>query len=194
MTPEGLRYVPDFLPPAEQAFLLERLAALGFDEWQQIRFRGQLARRRKIAFGWNYEPGARLLAPASPIPDYLRPLRDRCAAEAGLAPEMLVQVTMTFYPAGAGIGPHKDAPYFGDAVVGVSLGSAARILFRHGKEKVALLLEPGSLLLISGPARNTWTHEMPPVPATRYSIYFRSLRNETARKRRSLPGRSRTSD
>lgn len=181
MTPEGLRYVPGFLPPEDQAFLLRKLEAIPFDRWQQIWFRGQLARRRKLAFGWNYEPGSRLVEPAPPFPDYLPPLRDRCAAEAGLPAEALVQATMTFYPPGAGIGPHKDAPFFGDEVVGVSLGSAERILFRRGKDKVALTLEPGSLLVVSGPARSVWTHEMPPVAATRFSIYFRSLK---ARKRR----------
>ena len=173
---EGLRYVPGFLSADEQRFLLEKLVAIRFDQWQQVRMRGQLARRRKLAYGYNYEPSDRGLSPAPPIPDYLVPLRDRCAAELGVAPETLAQATMTLYPPGAGIGRHKDAPFFGDKVIGVSLGSEARMVFRHGKEKVPMTLEPGSLLVLSGPARSVWTHEMPPVSATRYSIYFRSLK------------------
>jgi alkylated DNA repair dioxygenase AlkB len=174
--PEGLRYVPEFLAPEEHSSLLGRLREIRFDQWHQVRFRGQLARRRKLAYGWNYEPSDRELTPAPPMPDYLLPLRDRCAAEAHLPPEKLVQATMTVYPPGAGIGPHKDAPYFGDEVVGVSLGSVARMVFRHGADKYTLTLEPGSWIELSGPSRSRWTHEMPPVPEERYSIYFRSLR------------------
>jgi alkylated DNA repair dioxygenase AlkB len=174
--PEGLRYVPGFLLADEQSALLERLREIRFDQWQQIRFRGQLARRRKLAYGWNYEPSDREVTPAPPIPGYLLPLRDRCALEAGLPPEKLVQATMTVYPPGAGIGAHKDAPTFGDEVVGVSLGSPARMIFRRGGDKYTMTLEPGSWIELSGPARSRWTHEMPPVPEERYSIYFRSLR------------------
>jgi len=174
--PEGLRYLPGFLSGGDQGVLLEKLRAIRFDQWQQIRFRGQLARRRKLAYGWNYEPGSREVTPAPPIPEYLLPLRDRCASEAGLPPGKFVQATMTVYPPGAGIGPHKDAPYFGNEVVGVSLGSEARMIFRHGTDKYVLDLEPGSWIELSGPARSRWTHEMPPVEEERYSIYFRSLR------------------
>ena len=173
---EGLRYVPDFLSPEEQRSLLEKLEAIRFDQWQQVWMRGQLARRRKLAYGYNYEPSDRALSPAPPIPDYLLPLRDRFAAALGVAPETLAQATLTSYPPGAGIGRHKDAPFFGEPVIGVSLGSEARMIFRRGKEKVAMSLEPGSLLILSGPARSVWTHEMPPVAAARYSIYFRSLK------------------
>jgi DNA oxidative demethylase len=173
---EGLRYVPEYLSPEEQRFLLEKLEAIRFDQWQQVRMRGQLARRRKLAYGYNYEPSDRALSPAPPIPEYLLPLRERCAAELGVSPETLAQATMTYYPPGAGIGRHKDAPFFGDKVIGVSLGSEARILFRHGREKVPMVLEPGSLIVLTGPARSVWTHELPPVAATRYSIYFRSLK------------------
>lgn len=174
--PEGLRYVPEFLSAREQEFLLKKLRAIGFEEWHQIRFRGQLARRRKLAYGWNYEPGSREVTPAPPLPEFLLPLRVRCAVEAGLPAEKLVQATMTVYPAGAGIGPHKDAPFFGNEVVGVSLGAEARMIFRHGTDKYILDLDPGSWIELSGPARSRWTHEMPPVEDERYSIYFRSLR------------------
>lgn len=175
-TPGGLRYQPGFLPPEDQEFLLQRLRELRFDQWQQIRFRGQLARRRKVAYGWNYEPSDRELTRAPPMPEYLHRFRDRCAEELGMAPAKLAAATLTYYPPGAGIGRHKDAPYFGNEVAGLSLGTAARIIFRRGDRKATLTLEPGSLLLLTGDAREKWTHEMPGVAGDRYSIYFRSLR------------------
>jgi alkylated DNA repair dioxygenase AlkB len=177
--PEGLRYVETFLGPEEQSDLLRVLTDI--HDWQPIRFRGQVARRRKLAYGWNYDPADRALSPADPFPSFLVPLRDHCAAAAGIPAERLVQSTVTFYPPGAGIGPHRDAPFFGDEVVGVSLGSDAQIVFRHAGEKYPLRLAPGSLLAIRGPARRTWTHELRPVSAARYSIYFRSLRDHPPR-------------
>ena len=36
---EGLRYVPGFLSAEEQRSLLEKLEAIRFDQWQQVRMR-----------------------------------------------------------------------------------------------------------------------------------------------------------
>lgn len=175
MEPEGLRYVPDFLSPAEQGALVARLEAIPEPEWELVHFRGNVARRRKISFGVNYQPDSRELRPAPPMPDFLQALRDAATKALGLPSEPFSQASVQWYPPGAGIGAHKDAPMFGAEVVGVSLGSEGRLVFKRGGEKHELRLAPGSLVLISGPARSAWTHEMPAVKATRYSIYFRTL-------------------
>jgi alkylated DNA repair dioxygenase AlkB len=174
MEPEGMRYIPDFLSTGWQQRLLQILGDLG--PWDRVVFRGHEAKRRKLAFGWNYDPGSREVRPAPPFPAWLSELRDFCAGRIEIPRERFVQASLTWYAPGAGIGEHRDAPIFGSEVVGVSLGAEARFIFRRGTERHELTLRPGSLLLLSGPARDLWTHEIPPLKATRYSIYFRSLR------------------
>ena len=112
-------------------------------------------------------------------PDWLRPFRDRAARFAGLPTDDLVQALLIRYDPAAGIGWHKDRPMFGD-VVGVSLGSATRFRFRRksGKtwERAELLVEPRSIYLLRGPARDAWEHSIPPVDTLRYSITMRTFR------------------
>jgi hypothetical protein len=38
------------------------------------------------------------------------------------------------------------------------------------------VLEPGSAYVLAGEARWSWQHHIPPTPALRYSITFRTLR------------------
>jgi alkylated DNA repair dioxygenase AlkB len=172
---EGLRYIPDFLGEAAQRSLLARLEATPEEAWERVHFRGNVARRRKLSFGVNYQPDSREIRPAAPMPDFLRELRDAATEAVGLPAAPFEQASVQWYPPGAGIGAHKDAPMFGPEVVGVSLGAEGRLIFKRGPDKEELRLAPGSLILLSGPARSQWTHEMPPVKATRYSIYFRTL-------------------
>lgn len=176
VTPEGLRYVPGFLDDGRQRELLARLEAVPDPEWERIPFRGVLARRRKLSFGVSYQPDVRSAEPAPPLPPFLTDLRNEAAVALGLPPGPFSTATIQRYPPGAGIGPHRDAPMFGPEVFGISLGAEGRLIFRRGGEKHELRLASGSLVLLSGPARSQWTHEMPPVKAPRYSVYFRTLR------------------
>jgi alkylated DNA repair dioxygenase AlkB len=69
---------------------------------------------------------------------------------------------------------------FGD-VVGVSLLSPTRFRFRRpaGKswQRAALVVEPRSIYLMRGPARDEWQHSIPPVDTLRYSITMRTFRS-----------------
>jgi len=181
MEPEGLRYIPGFLDTDSQRRLIAEIEAIPEERWERVHFRGNVALRRKVSYGYNYSPDSREVSEAPPMPEYLRELRDRCVAAVGLPAEPFAQASVQRYPPGAGIGAHKDAPMFGPDVVGVSLGADARLVFKRGTDKHILRLEPGSLILLSGPARAQWTHELPPVKSPRYSIYFRTLRRETSR-------------
>lgn len=178
--PEGLKYVPGFLDEARQQELQARLEAIPEEAWGRVRFRGVVARRRKISYGVDYQPEKRAYTPAEPMPDFVADLRDRAASALGLEAARFVQSSLQWYPPGAGIGPHRDAPMFGPEVFGLSLGSPGRLILRRGDDRHELLLEPGSLVLLSGPARAAWTHEMPPVKAPRWSVYFRTLRKGQA--------------
>ena len=81
--PEGLAYRPDFITPAEETQLIAALGDLPFEAYQH---RGYSARRRVAYFGWRYYDAVGAVAKSREIPDFLLPLRDRCAAWAGVLP------------------------------------------------------------------------------------------------------------
>jgi alkylated DNA repair dioxygenase AlkB len=175
--PAGFRYVPELVSEADEAELLAQVERLPF---QEIRMRGVAARRTVVHYGWDYGYESWTLTPTAALPPFLAPLRERAARLAGLTPSTLEQVLVARYPPGAGIGWHRDAPMFGAAVVGVSLGAACVLRFRRGTGAARALrrfvLEPGSAYVLSGPARATWQHSIPPVAALRFSITFRTVR------------------
>ena len=180
--PPGLSYHPAFVTEDEERGLVELVGRLAFEE---IRMRGQVARRRTVHFGWLYGYESWRIAPGPPIPDFLLPLRVRSATLVGLEAAELAEVLVTEYPAGAGIGWHRDAPMFG-TVIGVSLLTPCRFRLQRGqgqeRETRTLLLEPRSAYVLDGGARWQWQHSIPPMSALRYSITFRTLRESTGRR------------
>ncbi|HEX6075520.1 MAG TPA: alpha-ketoglutarate-dependent dioxygenase AlkB [Micromonosporaceae bacterium] len=174
--PEGLRYLPEFLDPAEERDLRQRLTDLKYGE---VRMHGQVARRVVRHFGVDYEYGSAGVTVGEAVPEWLNPVRERCAGLLDLPVVVLAEVLVTRYPPGAGIGWHRDAPAFGD-VVGVSLGSGCVIRFQRGTGEDRRVyeqpLEPRSAYLLSGRSRTVWQHSIPAVAAERYSVTFRTLR------------------
>lgn len=202
--PEGLRYQPELITPTNEELLIARVSELPFKEFE---FHGYLGKRRVVSFGWQYEfSGAGKLSKADDIPEFLLPVRERAAAFAGLKPDQLQHVLVIEYGPGAGIGWHRDRPVF-DEVVGVSLLAPCVLRFRRkleekseetsgkvkgeakgskpraqkvrGKwERVNLLAEPRSAYHLTGPARHEWQHSILRVDSLRYSVTFRSMREE----------------
>jgi alkylated DNA repair protein (DNA oxidative demethylase) len=174
--PEGLVLRPALLTVDEEAELLERLGGLRFDP---IVMHGRAARRTARHYGLGYDYESRTPQPGEPVPEWLLPVRRRAADLAAEEPEDLVEILVQRYPAGATIGWHRDAPAFG-TVVGVSLGGASRLRFQRGageRRRVwELTLEPRSGYVLSGEARRSWQHSIPPTKELRYSITFRTLR------------------
>jgi 2OG-Fe(II) oxygenase superfamily len=87
------------------------------------------------------------------------------------------------YPPETQLGWHRDIPDF-ELVVGISLVGPCRMRFRRypprSREKsIALELEPRSIYRLQDEARWEWQHRIPPVPALRYSITFRTRRKQT---------------
>ncbi|MEU5528903.1 alpha-ketoglutarate-dependent dioxygenase AlkB [Micromonospora chersina] len=175
--PVGLTYQPDLVDDDEERSLLATLGALDFHE---VRMHGQIARRTVRHFGYAYDYGSFQLTATEALPVALRGVRERCAALAGVDPEALAQTLVTRYPPDSVIGWHRDAPAFGPAVVGLSLGSACLLRFQRGsgenRRVYELELAPRSGYVLTGAARSAWQHSIPPVPALRYSLTFRMLR------------------
>jgi alkylated DNA repair dioxygenase AlkB len=89
-----------------------------------------------------------------------------------------VQLGVNEYRHGAGIGWHRDKSECGD-VVGVSLLHAAKMRFRRRKGngwiRASQNLEPRSVYILPGEARQVWEHSIPLLESLRYSLTFRSL-------------------
>jgi alkylated DNA repair dioxygenase AlkB len=179
--PDGFRTAPDVIGSADEERLIAAFANLPFKEFE---FHGFLGKRRVVSFGSRYDYKDSTLKDAEPIPPFLLPLRERAAAFAGLAPERLQHALVTEYQKGVSIGWHRDKPDYGD-VIGVSLLSPATFRLRKkrgaGWERASLRLEPRSIYLLRGPAREQWEHSIPAVDALRYSVTFRSLRHPAPR-------------
>src|SRR5829696_262362 len=176
--PEGLVLRPELLTAGEEAELLDTLGELRFDP---IVMHGRAARRTARHYGLGYDYESRTPQPGEPVPDWLLPVRRRAAELAGAEPDELVEVLVQRYPPGATIGWHRDAPAFG-TVIGVSLGGACRLRFQRGTGDARRVwevpLEPRSGYVLTGAARRSWQHSIPPTKELRYSITFRTLRRK----------------
>lgn len=175
--PEGFKYQPDAVSVDQERQLVEAIATLSFKAFE---FRGFEGKRRTVSFGWRYDFNQHELQPADPIVPFLLPIRELGERFADLPAGALEQVTVIEYSPGSAIGWHKDRPMFGD-VVGLSLLSPTRFRFRRPAgtswQRAALVVEPRSIYLLRGPARDEWQHSIPPVDTLRYSITMRTFRS-----------------
>jgi alkylated DNA repair dioxygenase AlkB len=176
--PSGFQYRENFISEPQERQLLDAIASVPFSDFEM---RGVIARRRVAFFGESYDREA-----AGPILPFLLPLGRDIAAWAGVRADAFAMALINEYRAGSPIGWHRDAPQY-DIVAGVSLLSACRMTFRPYRSpaptgaarRVAtheLRLERRSAYLMTGPSRTEYEHHVPPVPALRYSITFRTLR------------------
>ena len=173
--PAGFAARPGIITPAEEQALI---AVVDAADLTPFRFQGWVGKRLTASYGWHYDFDAARFAPAPAIPAALLALRDRAAGFAGLAPELLVQVLVTRYDPGAGIGWHRDRPVF-EHVVGISLGAEATMRFRRrtasGFERASAPLAPRAAYHLAGESRHVWEHSIVAIAAPRRSITFRSL-------------------
>ncbi|AJD44654.1 alpha-ketoglutarate-dependent dioxygenase AlkB [Rhizobium sp. SEMIA 4085] len=173
--PEGLRYQPAVVPEAVQSDLLREIRQLPLKPFD---FHGFEGKRKVISYGWKYDFDRERVRRIDDVPPFLLPVRTLAADFAGVEPDGLQQALITEYAPGAPIGWHKDKKVFG-RVIGVSLLSPCtfRLRRRAGPnwERVSVIAEPGSVYLLSGPARSEWEHSIPPVEQLRYSITFREI-------------------
>ena len=178
--PDGLMYQEDFISDGEEQQLVSLVSSI---EFRAVVMRGQAARRTVRHFGLEYDYESGELVPADPLPDAMLWLRDRCAALMERDSADLVQILVSRYPPGAGIGWHRDAPMFGSRIAGVSLLAPCRMRFQRTVQGVRSLAElelvPRSAYVLTGKARWSWQHSIPATKALRYSITFRTVRRTT---------------
>ena len=175
LTPAGFRYQEDVITEVEEAALVDWLQKL---ELKPFEFQGHLANRRVLSFGLRYDYSRRTVEAASEFPPFLNELRAKAAEFAGCDVSEFRQAGVNEYRPGAGIGWHKDKALFG-IVVGVSLLAPVTMRFRlaqgRGWARVAQIIAPRSMYVLSGEARTEWEHSIPPLEQLRYSITYRTL-------------------
>jgi alkylated DNA repair dioxygenase AlkB len=178
--PEGLRYQPGLIDPATEAELIAGIETLPLQPFQFGAYEGK---RRVASFGFRYDYSLRKLQEAHPIPGWFTSVIRSVEAFGGLPAGSVAQVLCTEYDAGVGIGWHRDKPHF-DEIFGLSLKSACKFRFRRPAgakwERFTLIAEPRSLYMMSGESRQVWEHSIPAVEQRRYSLTFRTMRNDKA--------------
>lgn len=178
--PKGLLYQENFVTKSEEKELLGNIRKLHFENFQYYEYTGK---RRSVVFGYQYKFGeGKELQKTIPISSFLEPLKHKMASFSDIPEKALVQSVIVEYIPGAGIGWHRDLPFFGE-VVGLSLLSEANFRFRKVLQeeerkkwqRYNLLLPPRSIYVIREDARKIWQHSIPSVNSLRYSITFRTL-------------------
>jgi alkylated DNA repair dioxygenase AlkB len=153
----GLIYVPNLLPPAAQTELLRVIDSL---PWMKE------LKRKVQHYGYRYDYRARSVDRSMRLGD----LPEWAVAVANLLQERELlsrspdQLIVNEYEPGQGISKHIDCePCFDGNIASVSLGSTCVMNFIHKDtgETIPVLLEPGSVAVLTGAARYDWMHAIP---------------------------------
>jgi alkylated DNA repair dioxygenase AlkB len=155
--PKGLRYLPEFITPAEEACLLDFIDS---NHWL-----GDL-KRRVQHYGFRYNYKSRSVFPSDylgPLPVELDVIAERLLA-LGLVDALPDQAIINEYEPGQGISAHIDCqPCFGNYIGSLSLLSTVDMHLKNPVtgELIVQKLAPRSLIMISDEARYDWTHAIP---------------------------------
>lgn len=165
---EGLQYVPEFITKEEEINLLQ---AINSETWLTD------IKRRVQHYGYRYDYKARNIDHSmylGEIPHWSKKIADRLVAMNYLD-SLPDQIIVNEYIPGQGIANHIDCePCFGSTIITISLNSNCVMDFINAetKQKVEVLLEPCSLVVINGVSRYKWTHGI----ASRKSDLFNGLK------------------
>jgi alkylated DNA repair dioxygenase AlkB len=151
---KGLLYIPEYITKEEHVLL-----------WQSVNSENWLGdlKRRVQHYGYKYNYRARFIdytMKIEDLPEWVMPLANNLHKEEYM-PVIPDQLIVNEYKPGQGIASHIDCePCFGDTIISLSLGSTCVMDFinKETKEKVEVLLEPRSLVVLKDDARYLWTH------------------------------------
>lgn len=153
----GLRYIASYLSAEEQTTLA---GMIDQQPWLTD------LKRRVQHYGYRYNYTHRAIDASmalGPLPDWAAQLARRLHLD-GYTPRLPDQVIVNEYEPGQGIASHVDCvPCFDDTILSLSLLSPCVMLFteRSSTQQVAVVLEPGSLVVMQDAARYRWTHSIP---------------------------------
>jgi alkylated DNA repair dioxygenase AlkB len=151
---EGLTYLPNFIDSNQQKELLN---SINSENWLTD------IKRRVQHYGYKYDYKARAINYSmflGELPPWASPVAKKLFHNKfiDVIPDQLI---VNEYEPGQGIANHVDCePCFGDTIISISLGSYCimDLINLKTKEKIEYLLEPGSLIALTGEARYGWTH------------------------------------
>jgi alkylated DNA repair dioxygenase AlkB len=151
----GLIYRPDYITNEQEA---ELISIIDTQPWITD------LKRRVQHYGYRYDYKARNVSQSlqlGPLPDWVSAYCQQLQSN-GLFQNIPDQVIINEYQPGQGIASHIDCiPCFEDTIASLSLGSACIMDFTDSEaNKVPLLLETRSLVILSGDARYHWRHSI----------------------------------
>ena len=179
----GLEYVPEFISIEEHD---ELLSCIQSEKWLDY------LKRRVQHYGFKYDYKTRYVDYSMKIgnlPPWSLGLSTKIY-DLGYMDEVPDQMIVNEYLPGQGISAHVDCePCFGDTIISLSLGSPCVMKFcnKQSNEKIEVLLEPRSIVILKEDARYKWTHEIAPRKKdtfknrefhrnTRISLTFRNIK------------------
>lgn len=171
----GLSYVADYITEEAETWLLEKVDdGLWLDD----------LKRRVQHYGFKYDYRKRkvdMSMHVGQLPYWLERLSQKLHRD-GYMPEIADQVIVNEYLSGQGISAHIDCePCFKDTIVSMSLASSCVMYFTKKLDhtlKIPVLLEPRSIVVLTGQARYEWMHS---ITARRYDEW-EGIRLERGRR------------
>lgn len=165
-------------------FLEALLATITWRHDEAVIFGKKIITNRKVAwygdkpFEYTY---SNVIKTALPWTDYLLELKNIAELESG---ETFNSCLLNLYHNGnEGMAWHSDGETDlkkNGAIASLTFGAERKFAFKHKqtKEKVELLLEHGSLLIMKGTTQTHWLHRLPPtklVTKPRVNLTFRTI-------------------
>ena len=181
---DGIAYLPNYVGRGEHDQFVE---VVDRSPWQR-----SLDHDVQV-YGYSYDHRQRAAYRIGDVPGWATPLAARLLQDGHIA-QVPNQLVVNSYQPGEGFWDHIDQPVFGETILSVSLGSTCIMRFTREQPDAVeeLLLEPGSLLVLTGQGRWEWKHGIPPRASDvwcgreyertrRVSLTFRAIPDSDAR-------------
>ena len=163
--PIGLIVCPNFIDPETEKLLIAEL------DNEEYLWSEELSRRTK-QYLHKYDYKSRGSAPLQKIldpPPLIAALAQHLIANNVI--DKVDQILVNEYIGDQNIAARTDHPKFGPTIISLSLGSACNMIFEKkdptyepadpNLRKINLFVEPRDLIIMSGPSRSYYTHEIP---------------------------------